>query len=80
MKRYPCVGGPLDGVHVTSRDLERPVYASRDYGATKAGDLMMAGGKHAAHGRDYAAFNRQNAHDRVPTMIWLYIPLLDAGS
>lgn len=74
MKRYQCIGGPLDGMRVTAADL-RPRIVS--YGPTSwnptaspAGTVLREGGVYGDQGRKYADYNRSTGGG--PTMVRLH--------
>ena len=74
-KRYPCVGGPLDGQTVTRNDFMPEDYAIVGSGATAHRTLIR--GAEAKHAKDYVEFNRANRAERTaPSMIWLHRSLL----
>lgn len=75
---YPVIGGPLNGQLAREADMYPERRAVRAVGRWKQGDVVSPGGKFGAYAKEYAAFNRADAHVRVPTRIWLHVSLLAA--
>jgi hypothetical protein len=76
MKRYPIIGGPLQGQCANYEEMRTATIAYRDSGRWKKGDLISPGGKFHTYADQYVAYNRANGYDRIPTMIWLHSDLL----
>lgn len=78
MKRYLCIGGPYDGLKLTSKELELRVVAYRDSAllGTRAGDVLREGGSHSEHAKEYADYNRAAGWVPGPSMVRLHQSLL----
>jgi len=86
-KRYPVIGGPLDGVHMTSDEFER------GYGAPGLEGFHREAGRFADLADQYLAFNCGRNSGRIPggrvwdpqtskwvkspvtSMVWLHVSL-----
>lgn len=77
VKRYPVIGGPLNGETAVFADFYPAIYASITVpGYAQKGDLVREAGMHVAYADSYVPYNRNGGHRDVPTMIFLYKKLL----
>lgn len=69
VKKYPIIGGPLNGEYGNRNDF----YSA--YSSPTNPGWFREGGRWADYRKDYITFN---AGDRVSpsSMIWLYVPLI----
>lgn len=78
MKLYLCIGGPYDGLRLTSKELAPRVVAYCDSAllGTRMGDVLREGGSHAEFAGDYFDYNRADARAWGPPMVRLHRSLL----
>ena len=79
MRRYLCIGGPLDGVRASSEDFEsaHTVLVRKPWppGNTIPTEFVPAG-RYAQHADEYVSFNNAGGAKRAHSMIRVHRDLL----
>jgi hypothetical protein len=70
-KKYPIIGGPLDGEYGDYADFQEGYDVQASWGGT-----LRDPGEHAAFKNEYVSFNSANGRRNDPSMIWLHKSLL----
>lgn len=72
-RKYPIIGGDLNGDLANERDFRPERRAMRSIGRfTLYGDVLSPGGQFGAWADQYVAYNRADARAKAPTRVWLH--------
>lgn len=69
VKKYPIIGGPLDGKYANTKDFQR------EYRSPSDPRFDQECGQYEEHRRDYTQYNAGGIHGG-PSMVFLYVPTL----